>query len=89
MLYTGVYRGGVHSICNLKYSVPKEISIVFHNGSNYDNHFIIKELAEKFKKQFTCLGENTEKHITSTFPIEKEVTWIDKNGVKIILYISS
>ena len=23
--------------------------------------FIIKGLAEEFKKQFTCLGENTEK----------------------------
>ena len=25
--YTGEYRGGVHSICNLKYSVPKKIPI--------------------------------------------------------------
>ena len=41
-------------------SVPKESSIVFHNGSNYDYHFIIKKLAEKFEKQFTCLGDNTE-----------------------------
>ena len=31
--YTGEYRGA-HSKFNLKYSVPKEISIVFHNGSN-------------------------------------------------------
>ena len=40
----------------------KKIPIVFQNGSNYDYHFIIKELAEEFKKQFTCLGESTEKH---------------------------
>ena len=46
----------------------------------YDYHFIIKELAEEFKKQFTCLEENTEKHITLAVPIEKEVTGIDKNG---------
>ena len=46
--YTGKYRGAAHSLCNLKYSVPKNISIVFHNGSNYDYHLIIKELAEKF-----------------------------------------
>ena len=26
-------RVSVHSICNLKYSVPNEIPIVFHNGS--------------------------------------------------------
>ena len=41
-------------------SVPKESSIVFHNGSNYDYHFIIKKLTEEFEKQFTCLGDNTE-----------------------------
>ena len=49
--YTGEYRGALHSICNLKYSVPKKNSIAFHNASNYDYHFIIKELAEEFKKQ--------------------------------------
>ena len=40
--YTGEYRGAAHIICNLKYNVPKNIPIVFHNGSNYDYHFIIK-----------------------------------------------
>ena len=29
-----------NSISSLKYSVPKEISIVFHNASNYDFHEI-------------------------------------------------
>ena len=42
--YIGEYRGAAQSICNLKYSVPKKVRIVFHNGSNYDYHFIIKEL---------------------------------------------
>ena len=68
--------------------MPKKISIVFHNGSNYDYDFIIKELAEEFKKQFTCLGENTEKYITFTVPIEKEVTKIDKNGEEVTKDIS-
>ena len=44
--HTGEYRGAVNSKCNLKYSVIKEILIVFHNGSNYDYHSVIKELAE-------------------------------------------
>ena len=87
--YIGQYRGAVHSICNLKYSAPKKIPKVFHNVSNYDYHFIIKELAEEFKKQ---LGENTEKYKTFTVPIEKEVTRIDKNGEEItkkyILYFT-
>ena len=34
----------------------RQILIVFHNGSNCDYYFIIKKLAEEFKKQFTCLG---------------------------------
>ena len=50
--YTAEYRAA-HSICNLKYSVPKKILTVFHNKSNYDYHFIRKELAKKSEKQFT------------------------------------
>ena len=34
----------LYNISNLKYSIPKEASC--HNGSKYDHHFIIKELAE-------------------------------------------
>ena len=30
--YTGEYSGAAHSICNLKYCVPKEIPIIFRNG---------------------------------------------------------
>ena len=46
------YRGAEHSTCNLKCSVPKKIYIVFHNRSNYDYHFIIKELTEKVFKNY-------------------------------------
>ena len=78
--FTGEYRGAAHSICNLKYSVPEKIPIAFHNGSNYDYHFIKREITEEFKKQFTQLGEKAEKKITFTVPIGKEVTRINKNG---------
>ena len=47
--YTGKLRGAAHSICNLRYKTPKEIPIVFHNGSTYDYHFIIKQLAKEFE----------------------------------------
>ena len=53
---------------------------MFHNGSTYDYHFIIKELAEEFEGEFECLGENTEKYITFSVPIKKESTKKDKNG---------
>ena len=46
--YTGESRGAARNISNLKYSVPKQVHIVFHNRSNYDYHLIIKELAEEF-----------------------------------------
>ena len=46
--HIGKYRGAVHGICNFKYRVPKKIPIVFHNGSNFDYHFIIKVLAKEF-----------------------------------------
>ena len=39
--YTGKFRGAAHNNCNLRYKIPKEILVVFHNGSTYDFHFII------------------------------------------------
>ena len=71
--YTGKFRGAAHSICSLRYKAPKEIPIVFHNGSTYDYHFIINKLAKEFDGQLECLGENTEKYITFSVPISKEL----------------
>ena len=81
--YTGKFRGAAHSICNLNYKVPQEIPVKIHNGSTYDYHFIFEELAEEFKGQFECLGENTEKYITFSVPIKKEH---DNDNDKTITY---
>ena len=81
--YTGEYRGAPHSIYNLRYSVPKEIPIVFRNGSNYNDHFIIKKIAEKFKTKLFIQEKILKRHNLFSLPIEKEVTRIDKNGNKI------
>ena len=86
--YTGKYRGAADDISNLRYKIPKEIPVVFHNGSTYDYHFIIKELAEEFEGEFECLGKNTEKYITFSVPIKKETTKIDKDGNDKITEIS-
>ena len=71
--YAGKYRGAAHNICNLRYKVPKEIPVVFHNGSTYDYHFITKELVKEFDGNFDCLGENTEKYITFSIPLKKKI----------------
>ena len=70
--YTGKYRGAAHNICNLRYKIPKDIPIIFHNGSTYDYHFIIRELVKEFEGNFECSGENTEKYITFSVPIKKK-----------------
>ena len=71
--YTGKFRRAAYSICNLNYKLPpQDILVKIHNGSIYDYYFLIKELAEEFKGQFECLGENTEKYITFSVPIKKE-----------------
>ena len=45
-------------------------------------------LSEEFKKLFTCIGKSTEKYLTFTFSIEKEVTRTDKNREEITKNIS-
>ena len=70
--FTSKYRGPAHSKCNLKYKVPKFIPVAFHNGSNYDNHFIIKQLATDFNGYFSCIGENTGKYISFSITMFKK-----------------
>ena len=67
-------------IYNIRY---QKNPIDFYNGSNYDYQFIIKVLAEEFKKRFICLRENTEKYLTFIVPIQKEVLRIYNNGDEI------
>ena len=57
--YTRKFRGNAHSKCNLNYKVPKDIPIIIHNAS-YDTHFVINQLAEEFKGELNCIGDNME-----------------------------
>ena len=61
--YTGKDRGATHSICNLRYSAPKDIPVLFHNGTNYDFNLIITELAEEFRSELQCIPVNTNRYI--------------------------
>ena len=67
--YTGIYRGAAHGICNLRCETQRIISAVYQNGSNYDFHLIIKELAKEFKTNMKCIGETAEKYISFSVPI--------------------
>ena len=53
--------------------MPNEIPVVFHKDSNYDYHFIIKELANEFEVKLESLGKNQEKYKTFSVPTEMEV----------------
>ena len=65
--YTGEHRDVAHNICNLKHSVAKKVCIAFHNGSTYDYHFIIKELAEESEKQLV-----QKKTLKNTLPLQSQ-----------------
>ena len=47
--YTGKDRAAAYSICNFKFSIHKENPVVFHNGPNYDYHFIVKQFSKSLK----------------------------------------
>ena len=55
--FTGKYRGAAHNICNLRFNVHNEIPVVFHSGSNYGYHFIIKELANESEGNLNVQGK--------------------------------
>ena len=40
----------------------------------------MKELAKELKEKFNCLIWYSEKYITFSIPIQKELNRIDKNG---------
>ena len=81
--YRGI--GAAHSICNLKYSVPKIHPIVFHNGSNHDYHFIIKRSRRILKTIY--LFRRKYRKVHSSYK-NLEVKRIDKNGEEIRKNIS-
>ena len=61
--YSGKYRGPVHKKCFNNNHEETEILVVFCNGSSYDYHFIINELAKNVDG-IKCTGENSEKYIS-------------------------
>lgn len=63
---TGEYRGAAHNRCNLNYQEARFIPVVFHNLTNYDAHFIIKQLANHSPGKVNIIPCNDEKYISFT-----------------------
>lgn len=48
-----IHRATSNIICNIRYKTPEENLVVFYNWSNYDYHFVIKQLVEEFDQEKT------------------------------------
>ena len=88
--YTGKFRGAAHSECNLNYKVPKDIPIIIHNAS-YDTHFIINQLAEKFKGELNCIGKIWKNISLFLHQLRKNVIMVKQlytnSGLLIVLHL--
>ena len=92
--YTGKIRGAAHSILrysNLRYSTQIDVPVIFHNRSNYDFNLLIEEFAKEYESDINCIPLNTNKYMSFSVPIKKEVTEPkddDKKGKKKVLTYS-
>ena len=76
--YTGLYRGPMHSLCNLRYKIPSYIQVVFHSLSGYDAHLFIRELGGH-ASDMEVIAKNKEDYISFSIKVPVD-SYIDKNG---------
>ena len=86
----GLFRGAAHTVCNLNLKKLVKTPVFFHNGSRYDNHHLIKTLAEESerleKRNIEVIGKTMEKFTTLTWENfefkEKGQRWENKGGAE-------
>ena len=78
---SGKFRGAAHEICNLKYTIPKFIPVIFHNLSGYDSHLFIKTLGN-IKGDISCIPNNEENYIFCTKQIIVD-KFVNKEGKEV------
>ena len=83
--YTGKHRGAAHLICNLRYSTQIDIPVFFHNDTNYDFNLIINELAKEFRSEMRYIPQNTNKYMSFSIPIRKEIKEEQKEQKKKVI----
>ena len=64
------------------YSTPKEVAVASQNGSKYDYHFILTELAKEFEEEVVCLGKKKGKYRAFSLPVTKKLKGLVKKGKK-------
>ena len=78
--FTGKFRGAACNSCNLKLRRQNNISVFFHNLTNYDSHLFIKKLGTPDKKEnIDCIPNNEEKYISFSKTI-KTGKYTNKKG---------
>ena len=73
---TGKFRGAAHNQCNLKFKIPKNLPIIFHNLEGYDGHKIFKEL-KYFEVTIDVIPKTIKKYMSSI--VTRAITFIDSN----------
>ncbi|XP_066596509.1 uncharacterized protein [Prorops nasuta] len=61
---TGLFRGAAHNSCNINYKLKLNIPVIFHNLSNYDAHFLIRDITNSFEGDVKVIPLNMEKYMT-------------------------
>lgn len=80
---SGKYRGAAHNKCNLLYQESKTIPVVFHN-LDYDMHFLIEIMANRFKGKINILPINKEHYISFTKTVVSDPLVDDvRNAIKL------
>ncbi|XP_066590764.1 uncharacterized protein [Prorops nasuta] len=57
-------RGATYNSCNINYKLKLNIPVIFHNLSNYDAHFLIRDITNSFEGNVKVIPLNMEKFMT-------------------------
>ena len=68
----GHYRGPTHWNCNLMYSIPSYIPVVFHNLSGYDADLFIRKLGRYSRDTMEVIAKNKENYISFSVEVAVE-----------------
>lgn len=80
---TGNFRGAAHNNCNLLYKESTIIPVVFHN-LDYDMHFLIETMANRFKGKIDILPVNKDHYISFVKHVDSDVNSICyKDAIKL------